>query len=146
MKNLILLAFVGFLMAGCLGPDPTVSPLMTAPGLLPPDTIPVWLVEVFQAFAAMPEVKFLVGHILLNTIVAVAAALLTSQFDVKKFSEFLTRKITPFLLVYIGARLFGEAAGVPSLATVVLGVLESRLLVDLAENLKVLGVELGARK
>lgn len=85
-------------------------------------------------------VQFIVYHILLNVVLALAAAIATNDFKFYKLWEFLYKKIVPMVIVYTAARLLAEGAGKPWLATAVLVVLETRLLADLIENLKKLGV------
>jgi hypothetical protein len=148
-----LLTVVGsVLLAGCedVTPTPTASPLVAPNGAVVSATsdvageitaaLPAWLVELAAAIWAMPAVKFLVGQIALNTIVAVAVSLYTKTFELKKLADFLLHKIVPFILVYVGAVLFGEAIGLPALASFVLGLLETKLLAELNANLKVLGI------
>ncbi|MCP4537708.1 MAG: hypothetical protein GY832_11220 [Chloroflexi bacterium] len=109
------------------------------------NALPPWLVQLATAIWAMFEVRFLVSHIGLNTIVAVAIALYTKTFEWEKLADFLLHKIAPYVLVYAGAAIFGEAIGAPGLATVVFAILEVKLLAALSENLKTVGVTLPAR-
>jgi hypothetical protein len=104
------------------------------------DALPAWLVELAAAVWAMPAVKFLVGQISLNTVVAVAVALYQKQFEWKKLADFLLHKIAPYILVYAGAAFLGEASGTTWLAPVVMGMLETQLLAGLVENLQTLGI------
>ena len=96
--------------------------------------------EVLLAIWGDVVVKFIVCHILLNVVLALAAAIATSNFRLYRLWVFLYRKIIPMVVVYSVARLIARGAGVPWLATAVLVVLETRLFADLLENLKKLGV------
>lgn len=92
------------------------------------------------ALWALPEVQFLVYHILLNVAVAVAAAIVEGSFAFARLSEFLYKKVLPFLVVYAGARAVGNAANLAWLAASVFALLETRLLADLIDNLERLGI------
>lgn len=158
----LLTVLVSLMLPACEGitPTPTVSPLREpGPGYSMTEAeteiltdigdevtaaLPAWLVELAAAIWAMPAVKFLVGQIGLNTLVAVAVSLYQSKFEWKKLADFLLHKIAPYILVYAGAALLGEASGQTWLATVTLGVLETRLLADLVGNLQTLGIPLPA--
>lgn len=145
----LLTVVVSVLLVGCEDPTPTptVSPLAAPDGTVASTTtdevvnaLPPWLVELAAAVWAMPAVKFLVGQIALNTVVAVAVALYQKKFEWKKLADFVLHKIAPYILVYAGAAFLGEASGAVWLAPVVMGMLETQLLAGLAENLSTLGI------
>jgi hypothetical protein len=145
----LLIVVVSVLLVGCedVTPTPTVSPLVAPDGAVASgiadevvNVLPVWLVELAAAIWAMPAVKFLVGQIALNAVVAVAVSLYTKTFELKKLADSLLHKIAPYILVYASAAFLGEASGAAWLAPVVMGMLETQLLAGLAENLSVLGI------
>jgi phage-related holin len=98
------------------------------------------LVEFFLVLWGSTQVKVLLTHILINVVVAVAAAIVTKEFFFGKIGQFLYQKILPFLLVYIVAVAVGEAAGFAWLATAAWLVLELNLLGDLTDSLSRLGI------
>ena len=85
-------------------------------------------------------VKFIVTHVLINLLVAVAAGMYTGEFQLKKLGEFLYRKLAPFVLVYGAVKAFGIESGVDWLALPVWAIVEATLVADLAGNLERLGV------
>ena len=89
---------------------------------------------------SIPEVKFMVSHIVLNVVAAVAAAVHTGEFALGKLGEFMYRKVLPYVALYGVARLFGEGAGLDWLAAAVFALIEAALTGDLVENLQKLGV------
>jgi len=89
-------------------------------------------------------VKVIVGHILVNVVVALAAAQYTSTLDLSKLSEFLTKKLLPFVAVYVICKAFGDNAGLPWLAPAVWTIVETTLAANLIDNLGKLGVPLPA--
>jgi len=98
------------------------------------------IVAFFTGAWAMWEVKFLLAHIVINVVVAVAAALHVGDFQLAKIGEFLYKKILPYLAVWIVAKAMGEMANMVWLALAVFAVLELNLIGDLADNLSKLGV------
>jgi phage-related holin len=86
------------------------------------------------------QVKFMLGHILVNVVVAIAASVVIKEFLWSKIGAFLYQKILPFLAVYVVAVGVGDAAGMGWLATVVWGILELNLAADLADNLSKMGI------
>jgi phage-related holin len=104
----------------------------------------VWtnIVAFFGWLWSQWQVQVLLGHILVNVVVAVAASIVLKEFLWSKIGDFLYRKVLPFLMVYVVASGVGDAAGMAWLATVVWGVLEVNLAGDLADNLGRLGITL----
>jgi phage-related holin len=94
----------------------------------------VWLWESF------PEFRFMVAHVAVNLTVAVAVALYTGQFELKRLGGFLVRKLAPFVLIYGVVRVLGAEAGLEWLAVAVWVIIEATLVGDLADNLARLGV------
>jgi len=90
-------------------------------------------------------VKFIVSHVAVNTVVAVAAALQVGDFQLGKLFEFLWRKLLPLVLVYGAAKAIGADAGLDILAPGALVMIETALAANLAENLAKLGVPLPER-
>jgi len=87
-------------------------------------------------------VKFIVCHVAINVIVAVAAALHTKTFDFKKLLDFLTQKLAPYVLAFYAAKLLGIAGGIEWLAAPVWVLIETVLSTDLLGSLKQLDVPL----
>jgi hypothetical protein len=91
---------------------------------------------------AFDGVKFIVAHVAVNFVVAVAAALRTGQFELTRLAEFLLRKLMPYVLVYTAAKIFGESIGLSALAPAAWAIITATLLGDLAGNLTLLGIKL----
>jgi len=87
-------------------------------------------------------VKVIVGHTIINVVVAIAAAQYTGSLELAKVGEFLGRKLLPFVAIYFVLKAFGEAAGLSFLAPVVWGAIEVSLTGDLMDNLVKLGLPL----
>jgi len=148
-----LLALSIVIITGCVeDPTPTVSPIAppAAESAVVEDGLPVNLdlppflddvVEFFRWLASIPEVKVIGGHVLFNTMVAVAVALYTGDFQFKRLWEFFYRKLAPYVLVYGAARLFGDATGTSGLAATLFAMIEAMLVADLADNLGKIGIK-----
>ena len=61
-----------------------------------------------------------------------------------KLVEFLTKKLLPFVAVYVIAKVFGDEAGLAWLAPAVWAIVETTLTANLMDNLGKLGVPLPA--
>jgi len=105
--------------------------------ILPPDTA-----ESVVDFVRLGTTQWMLGHIVINWVVAVAAAMATGTFELKRLSEFLWRKILPLMGVYFAGVSLGGAISAGAVTDAVFIVLEARLLADLVENLGKLGVTL----
>lgn len=79
---------------------------------------------------ALPEVKTIVTHSLLNFVVAVAVAVYDGSFAVNRLWEVYGRKILPYCAIYFTAAVIGSP-----LAVGVFAAIEAALLVDLTDNL-----------
>jgi hypothetical protein len=90
----------------------------------------------------VPGVAFIVSHIIVNVVVAVAAAVHTGTFELAKIGKFLTEKVLPYVTVYYIVLLLGEATGLDALAPAVFAVIEAALVGDLADSLLRLGLPL----
>lgn len=100
------------------------------------------IVVAVAAFIAYPEVRFLFGHIAINTVVAIAAALREGTFDLRKLSEFLTKKLLPNVLVYGIVRIIGTSADMTWLSGVAWAAITAALTGDLIDSLAKLGLKL----
>ena len=100
------------------------------------------LKEILVAVWNYPAVKVIVSHVIINTVVAVAASVHVKEFNLSKLAEFLGRKILPYVTVYFTVRLFGESIGLEALAGAVWAVIEVSLLGDLMDNIAKLGIKL----
>lgn len=142
-KVVALLMIVSVLMlAGCKSVGPAeVTPQDAGVELdLPPAAEEI--LDFFEWLFAIPEVGFMMAHILLNVCVAVAAAIHDNEFKFYKLGEFLWRKLAPYILVYAGAKLVGDAAGLGVVGGSVFALIEATLLANLVENLDRLGIPL----
>lgn len=99
-----------------------------------------WLRDLLLNIWAIREVKFTVYHILLNLVVALAAAIRTGTFELAKIAEFLYRKLLPFLMVFAVSAAFAEALSIQWLVTITWGLVELSLVGDMVDNLKKLGI------
>lgn len=87
-------------------------------------------------------VRVIVGHTLINVVVALAAAQATGEINLSKLGEFLIKKLLPNVAVYVMVKAFGEAAGLAFLAPVVWAAIEASLIGDLLDNWTRLGLPL----
>jgi len=96
---------------------------------------------------SLAGVKFLVGHTLINVVVAVFAAVRDESdgFQFRKLLDFLGKKLAPYVIVYGVAKWFGADAGLEWLAPGVWLLIEATLTADLADNLGKLGIPLPER-
>lgn len=110
------------------------------PQAIDPQTVLAYLKSLAVLIWSFAGVKFIVANILVNVVIALAAAQATRSLDLSKLAEFLTRKLLPYVAVYFIAKAFGEAAGLGWLAAAVFAVIEITLLKNLTENLALLGI------
>lgn len=104
-----------------------------------------WLLN--QVLAALAwvwgfgEVKFILGHIALNVVAAVAVGIYTKSFLLGKLGEFLYRKVLPSVLLFGAFAAFGEATDLGAMRGVAFAGIESMLVADLFDNLKKIGLQ-----
>lgn len=96
--------------------------------------------EFLLAVWEVPGVKFILSHIVINVVFAIAAAVHTGTFELARVGEFLVTKVLPYVAVYYTIVLLGEAAGVAYLAPLIFAVIEATLTGDLADSLDRLGL------
>ena len=101
--------------------------------------------EIFAWLWSFDQVKFLLAHIGLNVVVAIAASIRADTFLLARVGEFLWRKVLPYLGVYAVGAFLGEAAGLGVITTTAFLALETVLAADLLDNLNVLGLPVPAR-
>ena len=105
-----------------------------------------WLLNQILALGAwiwsFGEVKFMLGHIAINVVAAVAVGIYTKTFLLGKLGEFLYRKVLPYILLYAAFAAFGEAAGLDAMRLVAFAGIEAMLAADLLDNLKKVGLAL----
>ena len=87
------------------------------------------------------EVKFILGHIALNVVAAVAAGIYTKTFLLGKLGEFLYRKVLPLLLLFGAFAAFGEASNMSAMTKVAFAGIEAMLAADLLDNVKKVGLK-----
>jgi hypothetical protein len=100
------------------------------------------IVDFIQANLDFNQLKFLAGFIGFNLVIAVAAGIKTSNFQLAKLGEFLYKKLLPFLLLYITASLLGNLIGFGELANTAFVALLAILTADLTDSLAQFGIKL----
>lgn len=88
------------------------------------------------------QVKFLLAHIGLNVVAAVAASIYGGEFLLGKLGEFLYKKVLPYVLIFAAFAGMGAAANLGALTNVAFVGLEAMLLADLLDNLKKMGLKI----
>lgn len=88
------------------------------------------------------EVKFMLAHIAVNVVAAVAVGIYTKTFLLGKLGEFLYRKVLPSVLLFGAFAVFGEASELGAMRLVAFAGIEAMLTADLADNIKKLGMNL----
>ena len=105
-----------------------------------------WLVkQILDAMAwvwALPELKFMLSHIAINVVAAVAVGIYTRTFLLGKLGEFLYRKVLPYTLLYGAFAIFGEASGLSGMRIIAFAAIEAMLLADLLDNVKKIGMHI----
>ena len=87
------------------------------------------------------EVKFILGHIALNVVAAIATSIYTNEFLLGKLGQFLYRKVLPYILLFAAFAAFGEATNLGGMTTVAFAGIEAMLAADLFDNLKKIGLK-----
>jgi hypothetical protein len=102
------------------------------------------LLELLRKLWEEGQLKVIIGHVVLNVVFAVAAALFTKdpddKFALKRLGEFLGSKFLPFFIAYVAAYLIGASAGLDWLATATFAIIEATLAADLVDSLGRLGI------
>jgi len=137
VMTLIIVAILG-LAVGVASAAPIASP----PSGITPQDVLLFLKATLVLIWSYAGVKVIVGHVLINVVVALAAAQYTKTLDLSKLAEFLTQKLLPFIAVYVVCKVFGDGAGLPWLAPATWVIIESTLAANLIDNLGKLGVPL----
>lgn len=102
--------------------------------------LPAPIAEALIDFVSLSSTQLMSAHILINWAVALAAAISTGTFEVKRVADFLWQKIAPLLLTYFAAQALGGYLDLGWLAVTVFTLIEARLLADLVGNLGLLGI------
>jgi hypothetical protein len=97
-----------------------------------------WFVELWE----LGGVKAIVLQTLFNVVLALATAVYTDALNIKKLGEFLTKKLLPFLTVYVIAKAVGVAAGIEWVAPIAYAAIAAMLAGDMVDNLVKLGLPL----
>lgn len=97
------------------------------------------------AIWSYPGVPLIVAGTLLNVLLAVAAALRTGTFSFQVLSDFLFKQLAPYVLVYFGFALAGDAAGFGWVSTAVLALITATIVARIVDNLAELGVPIPER-
>jgi len=134
---LLVIAILG-VMVGSVG----ASPPVVQQRAVDPKTVLEFLTATLALIWSYAGVKILVGNVLINVVVALAAAQKTGTLDLSKLAEFLTKKLLPFIAVYVVCKVFGESAGLIWLAPATWTIIEATLAANLIDNLGKLGVPL----
>lgn len=94
------------------------------------------------------RLKWIVGHILINVVVAWMVSIATGQFLMAKMWEFLYKKLLPFVGIYVVVNfvsyVFGESSypWASGLITMTWVSIEAMLTADLADNLEKVALRL----
>ncbi len=125
-------------MTGALIVGALLPVLLPALLVIPVGTSPEEVWEAILAFLTMvwtyDGVKWIVFHVLLNTVAALAVSIYTGEFILGKFFEFLYRKLLPYVLLYYVAKLVGMEVGQEWIAPACWAIIGATLLGDLADN------------
>lgn len=101
-----------------------------------------WFKSLVLLVWSFDGVKFIVIHILVNVVVAVAAGMKTKTFNLSKLGDFLIAKLLPYVTVYVVAKVFGEQIDMAWLAPAAWAIITATLLGDLGDSLTQLGLQL----
>ena len=126
----------------CVSASVALASPVNSPSSIDPQGVLAFLKATLVLIWSYAGVKIIVGHVLINVVVALAAAQYTKTMDLSKLAEFLTQKLLPFIAVYVVCKVFGEGAGLPWLAPATWVIIESTLAANLIDNLGKLGVPL----
>ena len=88
------------------------------------------------------QVKFLLAHIALKVVAAIAAGIYTKTFLLGKLGEFLYRKVVPSVLLFGAFAAFGQATKLEAMTMVAFAGIEAMLAADLLDNIKKVGLSL----
>ena len=94
--------------------------------------------QIFNALRwlwSQSETQWLLAHIVLNVVAAVAASLWTGTFLLGRLWEFLYRKVLPVLLIWGAFSALGKAADLEAIAQTARVTLHAMLLADLMDNI-----------
>lgn len=141
----VVLVLIGAVAVGAFGlftAPPTPSVLVASAGAQGwsdiRDAIIGFLADVWHVVG----VRFLVCHILVNTIAAIAASLYTGEFILSRVAEFLYRKLLPYVAIYYILVLVEAGANLSGLAALAWTAIESSLLGDLLDTWERCGLPL----
>jgi phage-related holin len=95
-----------------------------------------WFVELWN----LGGVKAIVAQTIFNVVLALAAAVHTDTFNLKKLGEFLYKKLLPFLTVYVVAKAVGVVADIEWVSPITYAAIAAMLAGDMVENLMKLGL------
>ena len=101
-----------------------------------------WIRSFVLLVWAFDGAKVIICHTLINVVVAIAAALMSGEFQLAKLAEFLIKKLLPYTAVYVVVKIAGLTAGLDWLAPVTWAAIEATLTGDLADNLVKIGLPL----
>ncbi len=102
------------------------------------EALKVWALWLWSQW----QTQFLVGHIMVNLIVAVAASIYSGTFVLVKVPEFLYKKVLPYTMIYGAFSFFGQTINMDAVATGVWGLISMALVGDLLDSLALVGVKL----
>jgi len=100
------------------------------------------ILSVLAKFFAATDVRFIIGHIVVNLVMAIAAGLKQKDFDFRRVAEFLWRKLLPYVLGYAVVKVIGDWCALTPLLPITWIAIETTLLGDLIDNLAKLGLKL----
>jgi len=99
-----------------------------------------WIRSLVLLIWAFDGAKVIICHTVINVVVALAAALMTGEFQLAKLGEFLIKKLLPYTAVYVVVKVAGLTAGLDWLAPATWAAIEATLTGDLADNLVKIGL------
>jgi len=91
--------------------------------------------EIVTTIFDNPQVKFIIAHIILNFVVAVAVSLYLETFSISKIWEVFGKKLLPLIGTYFTFDLIGALLGGDLIPMAVFAAIEAALLADLLHNL-----------
>jgi hypothetical protein len=102
------------------------------------DAIIGFLLDVWS----VPGVKFIVCHVIVNTVAAIAGSVYTGEFLLSRVAEFLHKKLLPYVAIYYVLILVEQGANLTGLSALAWAAIETSLLGDLLDTWERCGLPL----
>lgn len=136
---LLFSVFFGFIV--CHEDSPLLLPTSLAAMQGWPDVRDT-IIAVLLAAWALPGVKFIVCHVLVNTVAAIAGSLYTGEFLLSRVGEFLKAKLLPYVAIYFALCLLETGSNLTGLSALAWAAIETSLLGDLLDTWERVGLPL----